>query len=198
MKAIMIGTDGMLSNGTDTDRLIRSASNMIFDSHLLAGINWSEASITSPWSLYLGEISANIIKNYGIALDRVRSRQRLIRRAVKAYAQTSATSAGKTPQKSKASFEELLELIDSAEGEELSRDLPPVLYHVLRTYIADAAIIVFIKKSISNIKRALEERPRAVFCGITWHKRTWFLLHGSHPPKTETESPSVLLWSVYS
>jgi len=24
------------------------------------------------------------------------------------------------------------------------------------------------------------------FCGLTWSRRVWFLLHGSHPPKSET------------
>jgi hypothetical protein len=24
------------------------------------------------------------------------------------------------------------------------------------------------------------------FCGVTWSRRVWFLLHGSHPPKPET------------
>jgi hypothetical protein len=25
--------------------------------------------------------------------------------------------------------------------------------------------------------------PRALFCGVSWSKRPWWLLHGSHPPK---------------
>jgi hypothetical protein len=48
-----------------------------------------------------------------------------------------------------------------------------------------AAILYRLRRGLKALKRALRSRQRAVFCGINWCKRAWFLLHGSHPPKLE-------------
>jgi hypothetical protein len=167
--------------------VVGSSKLLVFDSTVLQEIDWSKVAETSSWNCYLGEVSGSILKKYTTALDRLRARQKLIRRAVRVYIDAAAAKSDSEIQPSKASFEEILAMIESAQDHELSRDLPAVLYHVLRAYAADTAIVVAIKRSIKAIRRALEERPRAVFCGIDWHKRTWFLLHGSHPPKNEAQ-----------
>jgi len=38
---------------------------------------------------------------------------------------------------------------------------------------------------VQELKRILY-RTYFRFCGLTWSRRVWFLLHGSHPPKPET------------
>jgi hypothetical protein len=40
------------------------------------------------------------------------------------------------------------------------------------------------RRKIANIKRRLFQN-RSSYCGLSWSRRFWFLLHGSHPPKTE-------------
>jgi hypothetical protein len=169
---------------------VGSFKTVFFDSTVLPEIEWSEATLASSWNRYFSEVSGSILKGCEKELNRLRSRQKLIRRAVRVYIDAAAANSDTTIQPAKASFEELVAMIESAQNDELSRDLPAVLYHVLRTYAADTAIVVAIRRSINAIKRALEEQPRAVFCGIDWHKRTWFLLHGSHPPKNEAQTVS--------
>jgi len=39
-----------------------------------------------------------------------------------------------------------------------------------------------IAKRIQRIKEILYQRIN-IFCGLSWSRRLWFLLHGSHPPK---------------
>lgn len=40
-----------------------------------------------------------------------------------------------------------------------------------------------------NIARRLVHRAARAFCGISWARRLWHLLHGSHPPKSESMAP---------
>jgi hypothetical protein len=40
-------------------------------------------------------------------------------------------------------------------------------------------------RRIQQLRRILRSKYSR-FCGLTWSRRVWFLLHGSHPPKPET------------
>ena len=56
------------------------------------------------------------------------------------------------------------------------------------------ALLCFLKSIRKACKRLWETaqeiicilvQPESRFCGLSWSRRFWFLLHGSHPPKTE-------------
>jgi hypothetical protein len=63
--------------------------------------------------------------------------------------------------------------------------LPPV--GMLRVLLDGQRIKNLLRRVYARMAKVQKvtgaSRPR--FCGLSWSRRLWFLLHGSHPPKTE-------------
>jgi hypothetical protein len=92
----------------------------------------------------------------------------------------AATSRGST------SYADVLEAIENAQSS-IRYESPTLLQYIV-WQVKAAAIVFEIRKIVSILRALLTKRQRAVFCGITWQKRVWFLLHGSHPPRPDAIS----------
>lgn len=74
---------------------------------------------------------------------------------------------------------------------EINTSLPvdsPVEHPFLLTWLLAA---LFADRLLRRLHQRIQEAravlfgPTPTFCGFSWQKRVWFLLHGSHPPKPE-------------
>ncbi len=122
------------------------------------------------------------------ALDQ--ARQQLIteqKEAAERFEQFVARlQAGINPQiqqlPSALSFEQLLEVINQ---QPRFTYIPPV--SILRFLQECERVRNLLRRVFARISKVLkakrQSKPR--FCGLSWSRRLWFLLHGSHPPKTE-------------
>lgn len=69
-----------------------------------------------------------------------------------------------------------------AAGEFAAFSLVAFVKHDLKTPEEISARIVAARRARKAIKSALLTLRRAVFCGVSWCKRVWFLMHGNRPP----------------
>jgi hypothetical protein len=92
-----------------------------------------------------------------------------------------------TPPLPILSFDEILAIIADASKKRS---------HLTADYVVVAASLAHVATYICNLaKRGLLRRLRSTrrrlhrsiarFCALSWSRRLWYLLHGSHPPKTE-------------
>jgi hypothetical protein len=100
------------------------------------------------------------------------------------YAEVSALGecAG-SPRTLVPTFAEILEFCDSPRTVPWTSTAVSVLALVLSTKRKRHLLRRF-SRDLQVIKRILRQAT-ARFCGFSWTRRFWFLLHGSHPPKTE-------------
>lgn len=63
------------------------------------------------------------------------------------------------------------------------------LERLLRELADVTAVISRLSRIFKAVKRELRRRQRdaerAMYCGLDFRKRAWFLLHGSHPPRSK-------------
>lgn len=89
-----------------------------------------------------------------------------------------------THRQKRFNYQEIIDLIEVAQVRTYTSERAYVL-----SYISYEKRIRKARRRVSYgvqlIKRLLR-RPTSRFCGISWSRRFWFLLHGSHPPKTES------------
>ena len=81
-------------------------------------------------------------------------------------------------------FEEQQAFFNSSQESVVVDQRPKLLRWVFAsTFIA--RLIKCLSERIQEIKRILYCEGRR-FCGLTWSKRVWAILHGNHPPKPES------------
>lgn len=82
-------------------------------------------------------------------------------------------------------LDEILAVIDEAQGEPQSYADPRLLW-LLYTDVSGRSAIIQLIYAVCRLLRRILFVPRAEFRGLSWSKRPWCLLHGSHPPKMPT------------
>ena len=79
------------------------------------------------------------------------------------------------------SFDQLLEIFNQRSA--FSYTAPIGLLRLLLDGLRARNLLKRVFARIATILKA-NKPPKPSFCGLTWSRRLWFLLHGSHPPKT--------------
>jgi len=78
-------------------------------------------------------------------------------------------------------FDELLEVFNQKAA--FSYTAPPGMLRLLLERQLVRNLLRRLYARIATVKKAVETaKPR--FCGLSWTRRLWFLMHGSHPPKS--------------
>ena len=80
--------------------------------------------------------------------------------------------------------EEVIAIVGESQPERSPYEFPAVTFQTVLLAECRRNII----RRVWNWLRAITARTYetiATFCGVSWLRRFWFLLHGSHPPKTE-------------
>ncbi len=99
----------------------------------------------------------------------------------------SLKQEGKTdpaPYFSVLGLEKTLEIINSVQ-DPLALLGPVALLKWIFRETATRKLLQHLLRGIQVVKQVLyQASPR--FCGLSWSRRLWFLLHGSHPPKPES------------
>jgi hypothetical protein len=76
----------------------------------------------------------------------------------------------------------------------LSETEPPPLKLILFLLLLSAQRLV--RRLFNRIRKATQllsqPIPTPIYCGVSWSRRTWFLLHGSRPPKPELGLPDLM------
>jgi hypothetical protein len=82
------------------------------------------------------------------------------------------------------SFEELLTVFDAPQDTTIVTEFKGILNWIRASLHADDLLLKFWKR-LKRIKTVLHAECTR-FCGLSWSRRLWFLLHGSHPPKLDS------------
>jgi len=69
---------------------------------------------------------------------------------------------------------------------------------LVRRWARTKTRILTLSRRIKAIKRAMRQRQRAVFVGLTETKKAWYLLHGAHPPEAQFLRAELLFGGVRS
>ena len=167
---------------------VRSNPIVFLDSGLLSPANLNRLLSVSPTNLY----AAN--GQYLAALENLRSlclsHQPTLRRE-SVCIHTEIASLGKSSIKLRLrasiaySFDEAVRIINAACNE---RARPS-------DFLEDESIVSSVVEGTKSLLRRLDRRILRVrrlvhrsvarFCALSWSRRSWYLLHGSHPPRTE-------------
>jgi len=81
------------------------------------------------------------------------------------------------------SWEELVRLYESDRDATVTIESGSVLEWVI-TGLCARDLLRRISRKLQSVREILYQRC-ARFCGLSWSRRLWFLLHGSHPPKLD-------------
>jgi hypothetical protein len=87
-------------------------------------------------------------------------------------------------------LDEILDFIDGAQNKPESH-IDPCLLWLLHQELSGQSAIIQLIYAVCRLLLRILFIPRAAFCGLSWSKRPWCLLHGSHPPKMS--APAVVL-----
>jgi hypothetical protein len=179
-----------------------SVDRWLGDAHLAP--NWIDVSGTSPAPANLTTLLSVSPTNpyaasgqYLAALESFRSLwvPRLpVIRYESAVLRTKSFSFGKSSlwivPSITYSFDQAVEIINQACGERpqasdfLNSDFLNVESLVYSTVEGTRRLLRKLDRRILLVRR-LVHRSLARFCAFSWSRRLWYLLHGSHPPKTE-------------
>ena len=141
--------------------------------------------------------SGQLLNKYEVALG---SLQESINRALRSFdinvwtacLQRHADTTGLIERK-KFDFQEITALIDAAQVTAYAPRQAKVLNYILEQ--AHVLAYILFEKSTCKLRQRIWNKAQLIkrilyqtesrFCGLSWSRRFWFLLHGSHPPKTE-------------
>jgi len=165
---------------------VRGFRTVIMDTNAVLDLYSTPISVTPSWNQYLDGASGNALKEFAVRLALAEEQHRkfwaLINRA---FTQPPQETVYRTIAAPVFSSAEILATIDAAQTNFLYLDAFSLI-ETLFDAVDIATIIRGLRMSIKELKRVLSNRQRhAIFCGMEWCKRAWFLLHGSHPPKLE-------------
>jgi len=96
-------------------------------------------------------------------------------------------------------LEEALQTIEVAQSAEI-RYVGTYCDKLLFVALVEKAQLVsdfirFYQRAIAQLKSTLLKLCRATFCGVSWCKRVWFLMHGNRPP--HDKEPSIGLYMCW-
>jgi len=176
-------------DSTDGRLYVVNSIDLRGTSHMLP--NWL-ASL-GPLEMYHTLVAVRSTSHYGASgqylaqLEDFRSNPTLIRQAAAAMPQffpitlpepKSVTSL----QSSLLPFEDIVGIISHAQGQ---------VFEYVASQASEVDLVAQIRRLLRRLDRKLlltrkiVHRSISRFCGLSWSRRLWYLLHGSHPPKSE-------------
>lgn len=175
-------------NTLDKRNLICDVSNLplyyLSRLSLAKGNNYYEtlasASLSNPYA-----VSGQLLEEYRCALAPLKQIEFEQDLSLNAWAAHVRNEVGETVpiRSTQFTFEEIEDFIQNSQTDRFAALQPRVLRCILyASHMRD--LLQRISRKIKAIKRILCQRESR-FCAVNWSRRFWFLLHGSHPPKTE-------------
>jgi len=132
-------------------------------------------------------VSGQLLNRYEDALETLQEYAKKVEREfnLNAWAARMRREAGTTEhaRQKKFDFQEIVKLIEAAQVTAYTLPQPQILLYILYEKHTHR-LSKNLWDRVQRIKRILHQRESR-FCGLSWSRRFWFLLHGSHPPKTE-------------
>ena len=184
--ALHFSEPGIVENVYDLSGLTQSNGwNSFQPSNANGYESLAAVSVSNPYN-----ISGQFLENLHDAidaLDRIQAEQESALCALRAWAERQRTEFKTEPSarsiQIQFTFDHVLDLIELSQHTLCA----PRYAYVLRFILygeSTQKLRQRIFRKIQIIKRALYQLESR-FCAVSWSRRFWFLLHGSHPPKTE-------------
>jgi hypothetical protein len=156
---------------------LRANGRIAFDTNVLAALH------EVRWWPEVIQVSGSYIHAIDTELEKLDARQRFLREQIECYFFAEAKPCNEETLSSRTLREE--DFAAAIESVRVSAD--DLASSSLIDYLIEIAMVTFqvvqLRRQRKAAKRAMRKRVRASFCGFSFSKRIWYLMHGGRPPK---------------